>query len=191
MTTIIRAEAAHDFLALVPALVGYRPARSVLCVAFDGNRTGGVLRHDLPDGPDATDALVRAVVGTVCAAMGFVVEYALGGAAPASLSTVAGYLFGTHVLIGIGEGVITALTVVAVARTRPDLVFLLRRPDLPWDADAILQRRDGRGGVAPTVDALLDAVKRAVVPGDRVLFMSNGGFEAAPQRFAEWVLEKP
>jgi hypothetical protein len=66
MTTIIRAEAAHDFLALVPALVGYRPARSVLCVAFDGNRTGGVLRHDLPDGPDATDALVRAVVGTVC-----------------------------------------------------------------------------------------------------------------------------
>ena len=52
--------------------------------------------------------------------------YSLGGAAPASLSTVAGYLFGTHVLIGIGEGVITALTVVAVARTRPDLVFLLR-----------------------------------------------------------------
>lgn len=66
MTTIIRAEAAHDFLALVPALVGYRPARSVLCVAFSGNRTGGVLRHDLPDSPGAADALVRSVVGTVC-----------------------------------------------------------------------------------------------------------------------------
>lgn len=66
MTTIIRAEAAHDFLALVPALVGYRPARSVLCVAFSGNRTGGVLRHDLPDSPDAAEALVRTVVGTVC-----------------------------------------------------------------------------------------------------------------------------
>jgi hypothetical protein len=66
MTTIIRAEAAHDFLALVPALVGYRPARSVLCVAFSGNRTGGVLRHDLPSGADAEDAVVRSVVGTTC-----------------------------------------------------------------------------------------------------------------------------
>lgn len=66
MTTIIRAEAAHDFLALVPALLGYRPARSVLCVAFSGNRTGGVLRHDLPSAPDAADGLVRTVVGTVC-----------------------------------------------------------------------------------------------------------------------------
>lgn len=73
---------------------------------------------------------------------------------------------------------------------RADLVFLLRRPDLPWDAEAILQRREGRGAVAPTVDALLEAVKLAVVPGDRVLFMSNGGFEAAPQRFAEWVLAR-
>jgi UDP-N-acetylmuramate: L-alanyl-gamma-D-glutamyl-meso-diaminopimelate ligase len=70
---------------------------------------------------------------------------------------------------------------------RADLVFLLRRPDLPWDAEAILQRREGRGAVAPTVDALLEAVKQAVQAGDRVLFMSNGGFEAAPQRFAEWV----
>lgn len=66
MTTIIRAEAAHDFLDLVPALVGYRPSRSVLCVAFDGNRTGGVLRHDLPDEPEAADALVRTMVGTMC-----------------------------------------------------------------------------------------------------------------------------
>ena len=71
-------------------------------------------------------AFVSAVVGTVCAAMGFVLEYAIGGAAPVSLTTVAGYMFGTHVLIGIGEGVVTALTVMAVARSRPDLVYLLR-----------------------------------------------------------------
>ncbi len=72
-------------------------------------------------------AFVAAVIGTVCASMGFVAEYAIGGAVTASLTTVAGYLFGTHLLIGIGEGVITALTVVAVARARPDLVYLLRR----------------------------------------------------------------
>lgn len=66
MTTIIRAEAAHDFLALVPTLVGYRPSRSLLCVAFAGNRTAGVLRHDLPRDAPARDALVASVVGTLC-----------------------------------------------------------------------------------------------------------------------------
>jgi cobalt/nickel transport system permease protein len=70
---------------------------------------------------------ISALIGTVCASMGFVVEYAAGGAAPTSLGTVAVYLVGTHVLIGIGEGLITAVTVMAVARSRPDLVYLLRR----------------------------------------------------------------
>ena len=69
---------------------------------------------------------VAALVGTVCASMGFVIEYAIGGAATASLGTVAAYMLGTHVLIGIGEGLITAVTVMAVARARPDLVYLLR-----------------------------------------------------------------
>ncbi|MGB5150460.1 MAG: energy-coupling factor ABC transporter permease [Mycobacterium sp.] len=72
-------------------------------------------------------AFIAAVIGTVAAAMGFVIEYAISGASSASLTTVAGYMFGTHLLIGVGEGVITALTVVAVARSRPDLVYLLRR----------------------------------------------------------------
>ncbi|KWX65787.1 energy-coupling factor ABC transporter permease [Mycobacterium sp. NAZ190054] len=71
-------------------------------------------------------AFVSALIGTVCAAMGFVLQYALGGAGTASLGTIAAYMFGTHVLIGIGEGVITALTVMAVVRARPDLVYLLR-----------------------------------------------------------------
>ncbi len=71
-------------------------------------------------------AFLSAVIGTVCASMGFVVEYALGGAAATSLGTVAAYMLGTHVLIGIGEGIITALTVMAVVRARPDLVYLLR-----------------------------------------------------------------
>ncbi|MBO0677106.1 energy-coupling factor ABC transporter permease [Mycolicibacterium sp. S2-37] len=71
-------------------------------------------------------AFIAAMVGTVCAAMGFVVEYTVGGAGGVSLGAVAGYMFGTHVLIGVGEGLITAVTVMAVARARPDLVYLLR-----------------------------------------------------------------
>ncbi|WP_448809466.1 DUF4192 family protein [Agromyces bauzanensis] len=66
MTTIIRAEAAHDFLAIVPSLTGYTPERSLVCVAFHGNRSVGVLRHDLPRRARDRDALASVVVGTVC-----------------------------------------------------------------------------------------------------------------------------
>jgi cobalt/nickel transport system permease protein len=70
-------------------------------------------------------AFVAAWVNTVVASMGFVLEYALGGQGLA-LGTVFGLMAGFHALIGIGEGVITALTVGAVAAVRPDLVYLLR-----------------------------------------------------------------
>lgn len=78
-------------------------------------------------------AFIAALTGTVCAAMAFVVEYAIGGAGVTSLAAVAGYMFGTHVLIGVGEGLITAVTVMAVARSRPDLVYLTRsaRAEVP------------------------------------------------------------
>ncbi|WP_400993738.1 DUF4192 family protein [Agromyces sp. GXQ0307] len=65
MTTIIRAGAAHDFLALVPVLAGYRPARSLVCIAFEGKRTTAVLRHDLPDA-DHADDVATALLGTLC-----------------------------------------------------------------------------------------------------------------------------
>ena len=83
-------------------------------------------RADVPIAGIGVIAFIAAVIGTVCAAMGFVIEYAIGGAALTSVTTVAGYMFGTHVLIGVGEGLITAVTVMAVARSRPDLVYLLR-----------------------------------------------------------------
>ncbi|MGR0320121.1 DUF4192 family protein [Agromyces sp. ZXT2-3] len=65
MTTIIRAGAAHDFLALVPVLAGYTPVRSLVCVAFEGARTAGVLRIDLPDAAHE-DAAATAMLGTLC-----------------------------------------------------------------------------------------------------------------------------
>ncbi|MDQ0895543.1 DUF4192 family protein [Agromyces ramosus] len=66
MTTIIRAEQAHDFLALVPTLAGFRPERSVVCVGFRGNRTVGVLRHDLPRRARDRAPLVSVIIGTLC-----------------------------------------------------------------------------------------------------------------------------
>ena len=49
------------------------------------------------------------------------------------LGGVAGTMIGLHALIGIGEGVITALTVTAVAAARPDLVHLLRGTAKPLE----------------------------------------------------------
>lgn len=66
MTTIIRAGAAHDLLALVPALAGFRPTRSIVCIAFRGTRSVGVLRHDLPRRARDRAALVTSIVGTLC-----------------------------------------------------------------------------------------------------------------------------
>lgn len=106
-------------MALIGVTAGYSVATLLYVVC--SRKGGGVTVPRL-----GAIAFASALVGTVCASMGFVIEYAIGGAAPASLTTVAGYMLGTHVLIGIGEGVITALTVMAVARSRPDLVYLLR-----------------------------------------------------------------
>jgi cobalt/nickel transport system permease protein len=74
-----------------------------------------------------TVAFVAAFVNTVVASLAFVLEYAIGGAAGASLGTVFALMVGLHALIGIGEGLITAATVGAVSATRPDLIYLLRR----------------------------------------------------------------
>jgi len=75
----------------------------------------------------AVTAFVASVVSVVVASQGFVLQYALGGTTELSLPAIAGTLAGVHTLIGIGEGLITATTVVTVAKVRPDLVYALRR----------------------------------------------------------------
>jgi cobalt/nickel transport system permease protein len=77
-------------------------------------------------------AFGSAFVNTVVASLGFVVEYAMGGQG-LSLGAVLALMVGLHALIGIGEGVITALTVGAVAAARPDLVYLLRGTRRPLE----------------------------------------------------------
>jgi len=65
---------------------------------------------------------VAAGLSVVLAAVAFVVEYAIGGTVDLSLGAVLGAMVGVHVLIGVGEAVITAMTVSAVLAVRPDLV---------------------------------------------------------------------
>ncbi|CAM1000119.1 UDP-N-acetylmuramate:L-alanyl-gamma-D-glutamyl-meso-diaminopimelate ligase [Rhodanobacter sp. Root179] len=66
-----------------------------------------------------------------------------------------------------------------------DAVVFLQRPELPWDAHRVTDALDGRGATVATVDALIAHLRGQTRPGDQVVFMSNGGFEAAPRRFVE------
>jgi hypothetical protein len=68
-TTIVKTPSPQDFLALVPQLVGFLPERSLVLVAFRGNRTCGALRFNLPLGGAGEPELRRvagALLGTLC-----------------------------------------------------------------------------------------------------------------------------
>lgn len=56
-------------------------------------------------------------------AIAFVTEYALGATSSIPVGTVLAAMAGVHLLIGIGEGIITAMTVGVVLSVRPDLVY--------------------------------------------------------------------
>jgi cobalt/nickel transport system permease protein len=67
---------------------------------------------------------LAAFVSVPLSALGFALQFAVGGTvASISLTSVLWAILGTHLLIGIGEGVITFLVVGAVMGSRPDLVY--------------------------------------------------------------------
>ncbi|MGW5864745.1 energy-coupling factor ABC transporter permease [Streptomyces sp. NPDC055239] len=68
-------------------------------------------------------SFVAALISVPAAAVAFTFIYALGGTTDVSIGKVASAMIGVHVLIGIGEAAITALTVGAVIAVRPDLVY--------------------------------------------------------------------
>ncbi|MFG2431566.1 energy-coupling factor ABC transporter permease [Streptomyces sp. NPDC048590] len=67
-------------------------------------------------------SFVAALVSVPAAAVVFTLIYAVGGTTDVPVGKVLTAMVGVHVLIGIGEAVITALTVGAVIAVRPDLV---------------------------------------------------------------------
>ena len=66
---------------------------------------------------------ISALISVPAAAVGFVIQYAIGANATFSVGAVLNAMVGTHILIGIGEAIITVLTVSAVLASRSDLVF--------------------------------------------------------------------
>jgi cobalt/nickel transport system permease protein len=105
--------------------LGLNVLNMALVTAFGGYAAFVVLRRLLPRGPSSIVVAsgVAAAVSVVASAAAFTLEYAIGGTGTAAVPTVAGAMVGVHVLIGIGEGIITGLVVGAVLATRPDLVW--------------------------------------------------------------------
>lgn len=97
-------------MALVTTVVGYAVFRGLLKVLPRKRRSVTVA------------SFAAALLSVPAAALAFTVMYAIGGTTDVSLDKVATAMIGVHVLIGIGEAVITALTVGAVIAVRPDLV---------------------------------------------------------------------
>jgi cobalt/nickel transport system permease protein len=97
-------------MGLATVLVGYLGFRAVAAV--------------LPRRPSSVvmASFVGALVSVPAAALLFVGLYAVGGTTPVALGSVLGAMLGVHLLIGVGEAVITALTVATVLAARPDLV---------------------------------------------------------------------
>jgi cobalt/nickel transport system permease protein len=83
------------------------------------------IRALLPDrlGVVAPAAAVAALVSVPVAALAFSLLFAVGGTAPVAADKVIVAMVSWHLVIGIGEAVITALVVASVVGVRPDLVY--------------------------------------------------------------------
>ncbi|MFJ6633896.1 energy-coupling factor ABC transporter permease [Streptomyces sp. NPDC091376] len=76
-------------------------------------------------------SFVAALVSVPAAAAAFTLIYAIGGTTDVPIGTVLSAMVGVHLLIGIGEALITMATVGAVLAVRPDLVYGARGLSTP------------------------------------------------------------
>ncbi|MEU2830437.1 energy-coupling factor ABC transporter permease [Streptomyces lavendulae] len=137
-------------MAVVTVVVAYAVFRGLLKVLPAGRRSVTVA------------AFAGALLSVPGAAVMFTLFYALGGTTDVPIGKVFTAMTGVHVLIGIGEAVITAATVGAVIAVRPDLVHGARGLAVP-----LKLRVDGRlvdAPAAPAAAAPVPAAARSTRP---------------------------
>jgi cobalt/nickel transport system permease protein len=105
--------------------LGYNILNMAIVPAYGGFAMFSWLRRFLPRNSGGLIAATGLAAGAsvVMAAAAFSIEWLFGATAPIPFDTVFAAMVGVHSLIGIGEGVISALAVGAVLAVRPDLVF--------------------------------------------------------------------
>lgn len=104
--------------------LGYNVLNMAIVPAFGGWAIFWLVRRFLPKtaGGVVGATAVASGLSVVLASVAFSIEWLFGASAPVPFDTVFGAMVGVHVLIGIGEAVISAMVVAAVLAARPDLV---------------------------------------------------------------------
>lgn len=120
----------------------------------------------------AASAFAAALVSVPACAVIFAVLFWIGGTAPIDPATVAAAMGGVHVLIGIGEALITAVTVSTVLAVRPDLVYGARG----LTRKLVLRGADGETVVEPAAQAPAPARPGKFVLGGIVVAALLAGF---------------
>jgi cobalt/nickel transport system permease protein len=105
--------------------LGLNIVNMALVTALGGYALFRVVRWVLPRtrGSVVIASGIAGFLSVVLSSIAFTIEYAIGGTGGASVATVLGAMVGVHVLIGIGEGFITATTIAVVLAVRPDVVY--------------------------------------------------------------------
>lgn len=117
--------------------LGYNVLNMAVVTSLGGYGVFRALRRVLPANATGvvTASALAAGLSVVLSAMAFSVEWLFGATAPVPFDMVFGSMVGVHLLIGVGEGAISALAVGAVLSARPDLIFGARDLDRAALAD--------------------------------------------------------
>ncbi|MDQ3538698.1 MAG: energy-coupling factor ABC transporter permease [Actinomycetota bacterium] len=111
--------------------LGYNVLNMAVITSFGGYALFLLLRRMLP--ANATGVILAtglaAGLSVVLSSMAFSIEWLFGATAPVPFDTVLGAMVGVHLLIGIGEAIISAMAMGAVLAARPDLVHGVRTLD--------------------------------------------------------------
>ncbi len=196
MTTIVHATRSDELLGLIPALAGYTPRQSLVLLPFEGSRTHGAVRVDLPGDDTDLDVYVAELIGLVCripAADGLAVavytDEALTGTPP--FSTLIEALQDRAEACGLGIVAALCIGSDAWADLRGDAAQ--RRPlseivvaEVPGMGDVIGDQESG--AALPEIDEReREGVAQAVAALDRVL--EEGAGETPEERMHPQALE--
>lgn len=117
--------------------LGYNILNLAIVPAYGGYAAFRLFRKMFPSsfGGVAGASGLAAWSSVVLSAMAFSIQWLFGASAPVAFDDVFSAMVGVHLLIGIGEGLISALAVGAVLASRPDLVHGARNLDSTQLAD--------------------------------------------------------
>lgn len=137
--------------------LGYNIINMAIVTAFGGYAAYWLIRKMLPANRGGVIGAtgLAAGISVVLSAMAFSLEWLFGATAPVAFDKVFGAMVASHVLIGVGEGVISALAVSAVLAVRPDLVYGAQ------DISLSVEGRTGR--ISPRVFVIAALVVTLVV----------------------------